>query len=294
MSTRPDLLRIGIHVSVYVVLYFATATFLFGPALLWAGGYLVGVTATGFLSAVFANWLALRIYENRRIPELGLWWSRASAENLGFGLGGGVVAACLVLGAPLAAGAAHFVRTPAEQPTAGAAILLGVLLLIGSAGEELLFRGYGFQLLIANFGTWSVLLPVGVVFGLLHGGNPNASLLGIVNTVGFGVLFGYAYLRSRDLWLPIGLHFGWNVTLPLFGANVSGIRMKVTGYDMAWTAGDAWSGGAYGPEGSALTLGVLVLLFVYIRNAPIRRQVSPLTDPPAESAVCEPSPSLPS
>ena len=49
----------------------------------------------------------------------------------------------------------------------------------------------------------------------------------------FGVLFGYAYLRTSALWLPIGLHFGWNVVLPLFGANLSGFTMGVTGYSSA-------------------------------------------------------------
>jgi hypothetical protein len=96
------------------------------------------------------------------------------------------------------------------------------------------------------------------------------------------------------LWLPIGLHFGWNFTLPLFGATLSGLKMKVTGYEMSWTAGSLWSGGEYGPEASVLTSVMLVALFVYLRTAPIRRQASPLTDPAAGSEVCEATPSSPS
>ena len=80
---------------------------------------------------------------------------------------------------------------------------------------------------------------MGVIFALLHWSNPGASWFSAANTAGFGILFGYAYLRSRDLWLPMGLHFGWNFTLPLFGVNVSGLRMKVTGYEMSWTAGSS-------------------------------------------------------
>jgi uncharacterized protein len=294
MVTRKDPLRIAIRLAVYVVLYFAAASLLFGPVMLWAGGYLLGVTSAGLMSAVFANWLVLRIYEDRRIPDLGLWWNTASAGNLGLGVAGGIGAAVAVLGPPLLVGAARLVPTPAEQPSWGALGLLAGLLAMGAAGEELLFRGYGFQLLIASFGTWATILPVGVVFGFMHSANPNSNRLGIANTIGFGVLFGYAYLRSRDLWLPIGLHFGWNLTLPLFGTNVSGLRMKVTGHEMAWTAGNVWSGGDYGPEASLLTSAVLVLAFAYLWKAPIRRQFSPLTDPPAENAVCEPLPSPPS
>ena len=243
---------------------------------------------------MFANWLALRIYEDRPVSDAGLWLNRASADNLLLGLAGGVGSACLVLAPPLLVGAAHIVRTPAEQPSAGAMVYLVILLAAGAAGEELFFRGYGFQLLLARCGPYATILPVGVVFALLHSGNPSATWFGIANTAGFGILFGYALLRSRDLWLPIGLHFGWNFTLPLFGVNVSGLRMKVTGYEMSWTAGHLWSGGDYGPEASLLTSVVLFVLFAYLWKAPIRRQPSPLTDPPAESAVCEPSPPPPS
>jgi membrane protease YdiL (CAAX protease family) len=289
---RKDPLRLAIQVGVYVVLYFATAT-VFGWALQGIG-YFINFIATGLLSAVFANWLALRIYANRHVVEIGLWLNRASADNLAAGLVGGVGAACLVLAPPLLVGAAHIVRTPAEQPTAGAMIFVTILLAAGVVGEEMFFRGYGFQVLLANLGAWATIVPVGVVFALLHGSNPNATWFSTANTAGFGLLFGYAYLRSRDLWLPIGLHLGWNLTLPLFGVNLSGLRMKVTGYEMSWTAGGLWSGGEYGPEASVLTSAVLFMLFAYLWKAPIRRQPSPLTDPPAESAICEPSPPLPS
>jgi membrane protease YdiL (CAAX protease family) len=128
-----------------------------------------------------------------------------------------------------------------------------------------------------------------VVFAWLHTGNPHSTWLGIANTAGFGILFGYAFVRSRDMWLPAGLHFGWNVTLPLFGVNVSGLRMKMTGHEMIWSAGNLWSGGDYGPEASVLTSAMIVVLAVYLWRMPVRRQLSPLTDPPAgpKEEVCE-------
>jgi membrane protease YdiL (CAAX protease family) len=286
--TRKDPLPVAVHVVVYVVLYFASAT-VFGWAF-WGLGYLVDNIATALISALFANWLALRIYEGRHLPELGLWWNRRSADNLAFGLLGGVGSASLAMAPPLVLGAAHLARTPSDQPSFSTWIFVIFLLIAGAVAEELLFRGYGFQLLLAYAGPYATIVPVGVVFALLHSSNPNATWFGLANTAGFGILFGYAYLRSRDLWLPIGLHFGWNLTLPLFGANLSGLRIKVTGYEMSWTAGTLWSGGDYGPEASLLTSMVLLALFAYLWKAPIRRQSSPLTDPPRESQVCEPSP----
>jgi uncharacterized protein len=162
------------------------------------------------------------------------------------------------------------------------------MLAAGSVGEEMLFHGYAFQILLRPLGPYATVLAVGAVFALMHGSNPNATWFGLANTAGFGILFGYAFLRSRDLWLPIGLHFGWNCTLPLFGVNLSGLKMDVTGHEMVWTAGALLSGGKYGPEASVLTSGVLLLLFIYIAKAPLGRQTALLADPPAEKALCEP------
>ena len=268
------------------------ALHVFALATVWiAGVYFLGAVVTNFATAWFANLMTLRIYTTRRLADLGLWWNRASADNLSFGVLGGMGAASLVLAPPLLVGAARIAATPQEQPTFGALVFVTILLAAGSAGEELLMRGYGFQILLATCGTWATVVPVGVVFAWMHTGNPNATWLGIANTAGFGILFGYAYVRSRDLWLPIGLHFGWNLTLPLFGVNVSGLRMKITGHEMVWNAGSLWSGGDYGPEASVLTSVVLIVLILYLWRAPIRRQHSPLTDPPPpEGAVCESSP----
>ena len=295
MARTADPLRIGIRIVVYIALYFLCVA-LSGWLFLWVSGNnpLVGVTATSLFAALFTNWLAMRIHEGASLAGIGLWWNRASADNLTLGLMGGIGAACLTLAPPLAFGMAHFSRTPAETGGWDSVLFLVLLLAAGAAGEEIFFRGYGFQVLLAGAGAWTTILPVGVIFALLHTGNPNASWPGIANTAGFGILFGYAYLRSRDLWLPIGLHFGWNLTLPLFGVNLSGLTMRVTGYELSWSAGDLWSGGAYGPEASILTSVVLLALCGYVYKVPVRRQISRLTDPPVERAVCESSPPLPS
>jgi len=291
---RKDPLRLAIRVGVFAVLFYGIGWYVLDPLLRWLAGNLAGPTFAVLISALFATWLALRIYEDIPVYDVGLWLNRSSARNLGLGLAGGVGAACVALAPPLVTGAAHIVRL--SSPDAGGILFAFSCVAAGSAGEELFFRGYGFQILMASLGPWAAILPVGVVFGLMHSANPFAlqQPLGLINTAGFGVLFGYAYLRSRDLWLPVGLHFGWNLALPLFGADLSGITMfkEITGHQMVWRAGALWSGGNYGPEASVLTSAALVPLFVYLWKAPVRRQSSPLTDAPGESATCEPSPPL--
>ena len=293
MPAKRDRVRLAIEVGVYAVLGWAAMS-VAGWVTVSLGGYLVGVTLAVFSAALFVNWLTLSIYEHRPLAAIGLGLCRASGENLLLGIAGGAGAACVALVPPLAAGVAHLAATPADSPGTGTFWFVLVFLAIGAAGEEILFRGYAFQLLVTNLGAWTTILPVAAIFALMHAGNPSVTWLGLVNTAGFGVLFGYAFLRSRDLWLPIGLHFGWNFTLPLFGVNVSGLRMKITGYEMAWSAGPVWSGGGYGPEGGILASAAMAVLGVYLWKAPIRRQPSPLVDPPAEDTPCAHGPSLPS
>jgi uncharacterized protein len=284
MTRERDPVRIAAAVIVYVVTFVAAQSAC--DWLLSTRGTLAGVV-TRLAAALVANWLALRIFEDRGLGAIGLTANRIAAGNAAAGLAGGIGAACLVLGLPLLTGAAHLARVT-SIPVNGAVPVAVVLLAAGSIGEEMLFHGYAFQILLGTLGRYATVFAVGALFALMHMWNPNATWFGLANTAGFGILFGYAFLRSRDLWLPIGLHFGWNCTLPLFGVNLSGLRMGVTGHEMVWTAGALWSGGEYGPEAGVLTSGVLLLLFVYVVKAPLGRQTALLADPPAEKALCEP------
>jgi hypothetical protein len=136
----------------------------------------------------------------------------------------------------------------------------------------MIFRGYAFQCLVEKIGPFAAVLPIAVIFGLLHASNPNANPLGVVNTVVWGALLGCAFLRSHDLWLPIGMHFGWNAVLPLFGVNLSGLTIEVTRYFYKWDLPTLWSGGAYGPEGGLLTTIFGGILFYLLYRAPLRPQ----------------------
>jgi membrane protease YdiL (CAAX protease family) len=287
VSPRAPQLRAGtlvIRVFVYIILYFITG-FIAGPILGWVGGYLLGLTVTGLIASGVTNLLCLGIFEALQLPEIGLRLGAAGWRNLALGLAGGIGSAVLVLGPPLAVGAAHFVPVSNPETGAGTLAYTAFILFCGAAGEELLFRGYGFQILLRTVGAFATILPVGVIFAALHSLNPSASVLGIVNTAGFGIVFGYAFLRSHDLWLPIGLHFGWNLTLPLFGVNVSGLKIDVTGHVLEWSAARIWSGGDYGPEASILTSAVMLVLFAYVGKAPVAKQPSALLDPDGE-AIC--------
>jgi uncharacterized protein len=153
-----------------------------------------------------------------------------------------------------------------------------VLLAAGAAGEELMFHGFGFQYLAPRIGEWATVLPVGIIFGLAHAGNKNATFLSLLNTIAWGVLLGYAFLRSHDLWLPIGIHMGWNWVLPMLGANLSGFEMQVTGIELKPDVTAPLSGGAYGPEGSILATLVVAGVAWVLYKGPVAVRECALLD----------------
>lgn len=263
---KHDLLGLVLRVGLFVLIGWLSLQ-IFGITLFWlTGNKVITATMATFAAAALANAITVRIYERGELSAIGLGWAKTSSREFLLGLASGAGAACAVLLLPISTGAAFFAPVPASEHVWASMAFLLFVLLFAAFGEEMLFHGYAFQLLIRRLGAFATILPAAVIFGLAHLGNENSSWRGIGNTMLFGVLFGYAYLRTSALWLPIGLHFGWNVVLPLFGANLSGFTMGVTGYELRWKTSEAVSGGAYGPEGSILTTGVVVVLFFVLHR----------------------------
>ena len=264
----------GVRVVVFLFLAYSLQFVAF--VLLQPFGMLVGAALGVFAGGAVATALALRIYHVGGLHDIGLTWHSAAVRHLGVGVGLGAGAALFVVGLPWLIDKAYFVKS-AEYPFSAAGLLLvAIVLLFGAFGEELIFRGYPFQMLAGRYGTFQILLPSAVLFALAHAGNLNSSPLALFNTFLWGVLLGYAVLRSGDLWLPVAIHFGWNFTLPLFGVNLSGFRMGLTGHTLEWRASELWSGGEYGPEGSVLTLVAVIALFFLLHRVPLTQQRMPL------------------
>lgn len=277
-KSRPEKFGLLLRVGLFVVIGWIGMALI--PLVLFPlTGLLASSALSVFAAAALANSIVVRVYERGRLADLGLGWSPVSGREFFTGLGLGTGGALVIVAVPLVLGLARF--TPAQSPPEhrwAALAFVSVLLLFGAAGEEMLFHGYAFQLLIRSLGAFATILPAGVIFGLAHAGNQNATAVGVFNTMIWGVLLGFAYARTGALWMPIGLHFGWNAILPLFGVNLSGFTMDVTGYTLAWRVGAGgdwarqftwWSGGEYGPEGGvAATLVAAAVFLLVLRLAP--------------------------
>jgi hypothetical protein len=146
-------------------------------------------------------------------------------------------------------------------------LLTLVVLAVSAANEELLFRGYPMQVLMKGIGPWGAIMLLSFAFGLVHRDNEGATTLSVLNTVLAGVLLSLAYLKTRSLWLPFGIHVGWNVGLAvILGFPVSGVETA-----SLWTTTvigpENVLGGGYGPEDGVLgttvfLAGVCVLLLL--------------------------------
>lgn len=144
---------------------------------------------------------------------------------------------------------------------------IGIFLFV-SITEELFIRGYVLTNLVSSINKYMALLISAILFGLMHITNPNINLLSFTNLILAGVLLGLPYLYTKNLWFSIAFHFSWNFFQgTIFGFNVSGQN----GYSLIAQSrnnNNIWNGGAFGFEGSILSLilqviSILLLFFVF-------------------------------
>jgi membrane protease YdiL (CAAX protease family) len=203
------------------------------------------------LVLLLLSWAYLRGMDGRSFRALGLWFYRGWGRELFRGCALGFAMMALTVAALVAGRGVHYLGF-----NHGAAQLSLILLrtlalfLVGAAAEEVLFRGYGFQRLVDSIGAIGAVTVMSTFFGAVHIGNGSATALSTANTVLAGVILSLAYLRTRALWLPIGLHWAWNFFQgEIFSLPVSGIPFAKP-LLRAVAVGPAWfTGGDYGPEG---------------------------------------------
>ncbi len=89
--------------------------------------------------------------------------------------------------------------------------------------EEILFRGVLFRLVEQMTGTVGAMVVSALVFGGLHLLNSPNLWGALAIAIQGGLMLAAVYAATRSLWLPIGLHFGWNFAESgIFGTTVSG------------------------------------------------------------------------
>jgi membrane protease YdiL (CAAX protease family) len=223
-------------------------------------------------AALIAGYLCARWLEGLPWHSLGLTLHAGWFRDLVIGCAVGFLSLVIAVGIAMTGKGFTFSLSGAAV-TSLIRSLLGwsVLLFMAALAEEAMFRGYPLQTLArARFASLGVLLT-SVPFGLAHLDNPNV-VPGVTftNTAIAGVWFGVAYLRTRSLWLPWGLHWSWNWALGwFFGLPVSGRTITSHPLLNATDNGPSWlTGGRYGIEGGVACTVALVLSTLFLWWAP--------------------------
>lgn len=229
----------------------------------------------GIFTITASVFLARRLFDRRSITSLGL----AIKPQVVLDITLGMLIAGIMMGfiyiLEWAFGWLQFENFAWQvQPASQVALEVSIWLLLFVAigwQEELLARGYWLQNLADGLSMfWGVLIS-SIFFSFGHLLNPNVSWNAVLGLVLAGLFLAYGYLRTRQLWLSIGLHIGWNFFEgTVFGFQVSGltdmphlIRQTVQGPELV-------TGGLFGPEAGlvvlpAMALGIL-LIYGYTRS----------------------------
>ena len=137
-----------------------------------------------------------------------------------------------------------------------------VIPMVTAMGEELLFRVLFFGILEEIAGSLLAVVISAAVFGLAHAANPGANPFAIFAlSVELGVMLALAYMLTGNIWIAVGIHAGWNFMQGfVLGAQDSGVRDPYSYVQTTLSGPEILTGGAFGLEGSIVSLGLCVIV----------------------------------
>lgn len=217
-------------------------------------------------AALGAGYFCTRFLEGLPWRSLGLTFHAGWLRDLIFGFAIGF--ATLVVAVAIASKGLKFsLGATGWTPIVRSMIGSLALLFVAALAEEAMFRGYCLQTLTRAKLAWLGVLLTSVPFGLVHLNNPNV-VRGVTfaNTALAGIWLAAAYLRTRSLWLALGIHWSWNWALGwFFGLPVSGINLVSNPLLEGQDIGPKWlTGGSYGIEGGVACTIALILFTVFL------------------------------
>ena len=223
--------------------------------------------------ALVVGFICTRWLEGLPWRALGLWFHARWLRDFFFGSVIGVASLAVAAAIATAAGGLSFtISGRAALVQVGQTLVFsGVLFILAALAEEALFRGYPLQTMTRANLAWLAVFLTSVPFAAVHLRNPNVVAgFTFTNTALAGVWLAVAYLRTRSLWFPLGVHWAWNWAQgSLCGIPVSGITDLAPHPLLHWTdLGPAWlTGGSYGLEGGvACTIALIVSTLFILRT----------------------------
>ncbi len=236
------------------------------------------------LLVLLAIWISTRFFDKRKFSDIGFKFNRNWFAELFQGFLIGTIVFLIVFLIELSLSwisidKFSYLDSPVEYSLKLIGRLFGFVCV--AVMEEAFSRGYQLKNISEGLFTKSTssskavlraLLISSILFGAMHAANPNITIIGIVNLSLIGGFYGYAYVATGSLALPIGIHTAWNfIQGNIFGFPVSGIEPQISFINISQTGSLLVTGGDFGPEGGLLILfgvasGILLINYLICGN----------------------------
>ena len=218
----------------------------------------------GTVGGILITFLLWRFMNKGTMKQLGF---RGSLKDLWFGLFLGAISITVIFIVLMATTNVTLINSLSNPQFSVFSITFLILFILVGISEEMFFRGYVMSTMASRGNKkWVIYVVSAVIFSLAHVGNPNVSIIGLVNIALVGVLFAYMFDATKSLWLPVGYHITWNY----FQGNVFGFAVSGTTpngiYGVEVAEGRDWlTGGAFGLEGGLLATILILAGFIATR-----------------------------
>lgn len=220
------------------------------------------------ISFVLAAWITLKWIDRRPPALLGLNFWPSSLRELLIGFGIGLANFGIIFLALLAFGWISVEWAGVTIADLSTFFFYLATYLVFAGIEELINRGYLFQALCEGVGILAAALIFSLIFSLVHIINPDFSILAGIFLFIHALLYTVAYLKTRSLWTPVGLHMAWNFTQgPVAGLKVSGTSVSSSLFLSDVSGPNLLTGGSFGVEGGLVAIIIsAVILLVLLKS----------------------------
>lgn len=203
-----------------------------------------------------------RVLDKRPIRDIGFTNPLSHFKHLILGLIFGIASISIVFFILLASGEVIVVNEGFRPHITWSLVTDLILFIFVGISEELFSRGYCMTVLKQTRRTWVMVLVSSLIFSVMHALNPNFSFIALLNIFLVGIVFAFMFLKTGNLWMPIGYHITWNYFQgSVFGFQVSGLDTKGL-YQLKLTSENIINGGSFGPEGGLIVTSILILSIV--------------------------------
>ena len=224
-----------------------------------------------FLLIIVNVFLWVKFFERRPFHTIGFTKDNALRKYL-FGFTSGFILNLMIIALLAIFGSINISsgsNTAIDTYVIGGVLVFLLGYIIQGASEEILTRGWMFQVIGARYKPWLGVLITSIVFSVMHLGNNGANIFAVINIFLIAILLSLFVMKDSSIWGACGFHSAWNWTLGnVFGLSVSGSRDKTSLFDLTTEGNELITGGQFGAEGSIiltfLLIGSITLFIIHL------------------------------